>query len=332
MGVFLRFPCVSSDRTSLPHACGGVSRWRSSCERREMSSPRMWGCFLWQNDGKLFRLVFPTHVGVFPKAGCSCPARWSLPHACGGVSIPTWGILRVRTSSPRMWGCFRDRRGDGAGEKVFPTHVGVFLPPRRGLAPSGGLPHACGGVSTTALLSAGLRGSSPRMWGCFSFRCIRTGPVFVFPTHVGVFPRPTPPWEKRFWSSPRMWGCFRSCATASGAASVFPTHVGVFLRLLSKAFMPSGLPHACGGVSFARLSHCQQEPSSPRMWGCFWDHFRARIRRRVFPTHVGVFPIPHRNDERRTRLPHACGGVSYTHLSASESSMVFPTHVGVFLA
>ena len=190
------------------------------------------------------------------------------------------------------------------------------------------------------------------MWGCF---CRLPGPWCwqdVFPTHVGVFPMLACIIAKSVslphacggvseagrhgkgvgLSSPRMWGCFWGWIDTYLDAIVFPTHVGVFPGYARGHFGASGLPHACGGVSDAWEAISALFASSPRMWGCFWDHFRARIRRRVFPTHVGVFPIPHRNDERRTRLPHACGGVSYTHLSASESSMVFPTHVGVFLA
>ena len=90
--------------------------------------------------------------------------------------------------------------------------------------------------------------------------------------------------------------------------------------------------------------------SSPRMWGCFHGlslFFRGRC---VFPTHVGVFLLGTLMFLRCMRLPHACGGVSGTHLSEIKSrqssprmwgcfsepaealghNCVFPTHVGVF--
>ena len=71
----------------------------------------------------------------------------------------------------------------------------------------------------------------------------------------------------------------------------------------------------------------------------------------VFPTHVGVFPIPSGQVRDCSCLPHARGGVSVyldTHFFFVPSSprtwgcflyalvygrneQVFPTHVGVFL-
>ena len=33
---------------------------------RETSSPRMWGCFRFQQHRRWIRYVFPTYVGVFP--------------------------------------------------------------------------------------------------------------------------------------------------------------------------------------------------------------------------------------------------------------------------
>ena len=89
-----------------------------------------------------------------------------------------------------MWGCFSDLYSIYSSIKVFPTHVGVFLVP--GSAPTLGqsLPHACGGVSDGAISTHAVRQSSPRMWGCFSRQAGDGCAVTVFPTHVGVFPRP----------------------------------------------------------------------------------------------------------------------------------------------
>ena len=86
------------------------------------------------------------------------------------------------------------------------------------------------------------------------------------------------------------------------------------------------------------------------MWGCFLRTLRKSLVKKVFPTHVGVFPEQCRSDLPRCCLPHACGGVSKGSsrgLSQLESSprmwgcfyctytraaflSVFPTHVGVF--
>ena len=72
------------------------------------------------------------------------------------------------------------------------------------------------------------------------------GMVYVFPTHVGVFPKEErDQWRERRLpharggvsdggkkilthaeSSPRTWGCFTLGAGLSGFGIVFPTHVG----------------------------------------------------------------------------------------------------------
>ena len=90
--------------------------------------------------------------------------------------------------------------------------------------------------------------------------------------------------------------------------------------------------------------------SSPRTWGCFHNLLLARHTRRVFPTHVGVFPPPARISQGEACLPHARGGVSpadgayVIHARSSPRTWgcfcssfplapkmcVFPTHVGVF--
>ena len=105
-----------------------------------------------------------------------------------------------------------------------------------------------------------------------------------------------------------MWGCFLSIVESSCLQKVFPTHVGVFPRCTASPRPPSGLPHACGGVSlsrYIRLPYCE---SSPRMWGCFCSSSSNRRRTVVFPTHVGVFPIRTSILAFITGLPHACGG------------------------
>ena len=152
-------------------------------------------------------------------------------------------------SSPRTWGCFSSCPPRPFSDEVFPTHVGVFLMQgQRGLS-TNCLPHARGGVSFYHSPRVSELGSSPRTWGCFSHRRWYGRRVFVFPTHVGVFP-PAPPTSgafiglpharggvshRRFGkspchaSSPRTWGCFCSIQTKCLLSPVFPTHVGVFL-------------------------------------------------------------------------------------------------------
>ena len=71
--------------------------------------------------------VFPTHVGVFLVSGDKGEAALSLPHARGGVSQGDQSRVFTFRSSPRTWGCFLIFTLFALIDKVFPTHVGVFL-------------------------------------------------------------------------------------------------------------------------------------------------------------------------------------------------------------
>ena len=189
----------------------------------------MWGCFHNQSASIERVSVFPTHVGVFLMHVLAYVLPFSLPHACGGVSILAVLHGECFRSSPRMWGCFPASQSQPGESPVFPTHVGVFLSQRNCRWVKGRLPHACGGVSQYIIQDCGIIGSSPRMWGCFWQRSYAWRWHSVFPTHVGVFP----PADIRAFvgislphacggvslgddlgaavilSSPRMWGCFR---------------------------------------------------------------------------------------------------------------------------
>ena len=88
VGVFPVLWGASSSPKSLPHARGGVSSPFRFMAVAAMSSPRTWGCF-WESVRKGgWRLVFPTHVGVFLLARLVRLVVVGLPHARGGVSIP----------------------------------------------------------------------------------------------------------------------------------------------------------------------------------------------------------------------------------------------------
>ena len=171
----------------LPHARGGVSEDGDGGWRRLSSSPRTWGCFFERFVRALLHHVFPTHVGVFPPAGLMPLLFASLPHARGGVSA-TAAIQRLDcSSSPRTWGCSRQKRFIQAELFVFPTHVGVFLLQRRSKDWTVRLPHARGGVSMPGTVTRLRPVSSPRTWGCFSNGGYGRLSASVFPTHVGYF-------------------------------------------------------------------------------------------------------------------------------------------------
>ncbi len=171
-----------------------------------------------------------------------------LPHASGGVSLLQVASDGRSESSPRQWGCFYSRAMGMAGQRVFPTPVGVFLTDGDKGKAADSLPHASGGVSNYLALLDEVHGSSPRQWGCFPtipfcfhLRC-------VFPTPVGVFPLRRDDDMKRgrlphasggvsvstYWlqrpcaSSPRQWGCFHLTRKGTAGPAVFPTPVGVF--------------------------------------------------------------------------------------------------------
>ena len=91
-------------------------------------------------------------------------------------------------------------------------------------------------------------------------------------------------------------------------------------------------------------------PSSPPTWGCSGISRTQFLSWCVFPTHVGVFRMPHGSGSSSASLPHPRGGVPppYTSPQPSITSSpptwgcsvslansrptqgVFPTHVGVF--
>src|SRR5476649_1273103 len=132
---------------SLPHARGGVSGTRICLPGRCRSSPRTWGCFYDTLEKYQLYRVFPTHVGVFLSPALVRPSGQSLPHARGGVSAFIFNSGSLDQSSPRTWGCFLHRFLMFLNEKVFPTHVGVFLHASSIFEALERLPHARGGVS-----------------------------------------------------------------------------------------------------------------------------------------------------------------------------------------
>ena len=271
-------------------------------------------------------------------------------------------------SSPRTWGCFFFVGACFCQFTVFPTHVGVFLLCMAFTPRVRSLPHARGGVSPTRKTARIPMLSSPRTWGCFRRAGRQVMGLSVFPTHVGVFlvtPRtpsrpPSLPHARggvsrvdymlRIFggSSPRTWGCFFVAQAHDLPEAVFPTHVGVFLSKEGSGAELKCLPHARGGVSPVRLQEAAPDASSPRTWGCFRLERIRDTTRKVFPTHVGVFPHPRFPMTRSTGLPHARGGVSIMGAGRGSYALssprtwgcfhkpnapptdlsVFPTHVG----
>ncbi|KMG98344.1 hypothetical protein SM64_02115 [Klebsiella pneumoniae] len=289
VGVFLLPSWSTTCRRRLPHARGGVSLKYRFHSNHGVSSPRTWGCFLFLHLSRGWFRVFPTHVGVFPQCSILHRAQGSLPHARGGVSDAYSDFCHRRKSSPRTWGCFYRFALTISTIHVFPTHVGVFPNPYSTQARWPCLPHARGGVSIGDVCDFNAAKSSPRTWGCFSLNLSSSALIWVFPTHVGVFPDnrienlrvvglpharggvscEVIPFHIPGKSSPRTWGCFYAPRNGREKVKVFPTHVGVFPRRPRHPPRCGCLPHARGGVSTPSSLTQRLRRSSPRTWGCF---------------------------------------------------------------
>ena len=280
-------------------------------------------------------------------------------------------MLGKSPSSPHPWGCFYLAMDCLPDEEVFPTPVGVFPVSSRRTPMTGSLPHTRGGVSKKGPRSAKVRGSSPHPWGCFSNLQAVFVEIEVFPTPVGVFPvfhrqagrygslphtRGGVSRQRALiigaeLSSPHPWGCFSARAQRAPGRYVFPTPVGVFPFPICFFLRSASLPHTRGGVSSSKIRSQRYHRSSPHPWGCFLAARARAFRLGVFPTPVGVFPIPTCPAPSRPRLPHTRGGVSITTVAISillpssphpwgcfprprlrwRFCRVFPTPVGVFL-
>ncbi len=147
VGVFLYSKRARTWSWRLPHARGGVSGDLAVKGVSDESSPRTWGCFPDVYRSPERAVVFPTHVGVFPRGGLEGVLPVCLPHARGGVSQYSRLAGGKCWSSPRTWGCFSTGAHGKRQGQVFPTHVGVFLLSSRKKLSTARLPHARGGVS-----------------------------------------------------------------------------------------------------------------------------------------------------------------------------------------
>ncbi len=211
--------------------------------------------------------------------------------------------------------------------------------------------------------------SSPRTWGWTGCQTREERDWELFPTHVGVDPRPhahprsrqTLPHARgggprkprraapRSGSSPRTWGWTGARLGTGADPRLFPTHVGVDPYRLLVANTPSALPHARGGGPAGDPRFDLRWDSSPRTWGWTPTSTGAGRPARLFPTHVGVDRTSSEQPDNVFPLPHARGGgpnipVGTVPAEASsprtwgwteytegalEGLRLFPTHVGV---
>ena len=154
-GCFYHVPRTETLPIGLPHVRGGVSSTGATAAPFRGSSPRAWGCFSRRTSAARHPAVFPTCVGVFPWPQHETFASKCLPHVRGGVSMVFVRDGVDVLSSPRAWGCFRPLELHRQASRVFPTCVGVFLPPATAQLESESLPHVRGGVSDPTARDSG---------------------------------------------------------------------------------------------------------------------------------------------------------------------------------
>ncbi len=86
-----------------------------------------------------------------------------------------------------MWGCTVIWEKTELGDKIVPTHVGVYRLDEVNEFIRYYCPHACGGVPRTYESKSNIIQLSPRMWGCTGRYYLPYRSLFVVPTHVGVY-------------------------------------------------------------------------------------------------------------------------------------------------
>ena len=86
MGVFLNNIDSEVGEISFPHAHGGVSPLYDLMSKAGLFSPCTWGCFSIKSKETERPLVFPMHMGGFPKDMSTLWRRSSFTHEYGGVS------------------------------------------------------------------------------------------------------------------------------------------------------------------------------------------------------------------------------------------------------
>jgi len=117
----------------------------------------VWG---WFGELGLFRdigAVYPTGVGMVPRAHIEALLEGSLPHGCGDGSLRVSHANLLALFTPRVWGWFARAHIEALLEGVYPTGVGMV---RRILsmdAEKVGLPHGCGDGSQQHVLLENLR-------------------------------------------------------------------------------------------------------------------------------------------------------------------------------
>ena len=112
--------------------------------------------------------------------------RWDHPHACGDKRSPSFVIVSIRGSSPRVWGQDRVIVPFSCSILIIPTRVGTSHIGNSKHIIRPDHPHACGDKTLSSKSLKDCWGSSPRVWG----QVISAAPfvvvVGIIPTRVGT--------------------------------------------------------------------------------------------------------------------------------------------------
>ena len=148
----------------------------------------MRGCFLDLSPYIPKSLVLPAYAGMFLVRNFGILNADGSPRVCGDVSGNLEGDKNVTWFSPRMRGCFQDRRRSEQRFHVLPAYAGMFLAQSCRILWATSSPRVCGDVSMCILRWYPPDEFSPRMRGCFQIAKLGITQEEVLPAYAGMFP------------------------------------------------------------------------------------------------------------------------------------------------
>ena len=233
----------------------------------------------------------------------------SFLHARGDVSgnQRTQGL--AGEFSPRTWRCFYLTIFVFSSDRVFSTHVEMFLHFCQNPMDVLSFLHARGDVSSSVITHRPEMMFSPRTWRCFT-PVLTARWVHCFLHARGDVSRSVNLHCCYAEFSPRTWRCFYLGAWTTYLENVFSTHVEMFLDSVMRPPCTGSFLHACGDVSSIPDGYQPVWMFSPRIWRCFYIIATMLRYIRVFSTHVEMFLIPVDIPRTCIRFLHACGDVS----------------------
>ena len=130
--------------------------------------------------------IIPTRVGTRFHLKIICILLQDHPHACGDKRARALATRGGWGSSPRVWGQVATFDSIVICMRIIPTRVGtrgdmLSISPRWN-----NHPHACGDKRANREKCKYKLGSSPRVWGQESVKCVDDDSTRIIPTRVGT--------------------------------------------------------------------------------------------------------------------------------------------------